>query len=114
MNSCHRFEKTLPSYRRIFDRASWTGFASADRAVQRVLSKSRISVSNSTSLDGAGGAAFSGAFNLLIALIHRNSTQAMIRKLIKSVRKLPQARTAPCFFASTKAGAVTLDDSGMK
>src|SRR5262249_41522105 len=81
---------------------------------QRLLSRSRISVSSSTSLDGAGGATFSGAFNRLIALIHRNNTQAMIRKLIKRVRKLPHARTAPCFFASTKAGAVTFDESGMK
>jgi uncharacterized membrane protein YeaQ/YmgE (transglycosylase-associated protein family) len=31
-----------------------------------------------------------------------------------NVRKFPHARTAPCFFASASAVAVTFDDSGVK
>src|SRR6516165_9051174 len=82
---------------------------------QRALSRSRISVSNCTSLDGgAGVAGASGAFKRLMPLMHRNSTHAMIKKLMTSVIKFPHANTAPCFFASTKAGAVTFDDSGTK
>src|SRR5262249_53226373 len=44
----------------------------------------------------------------------RNNTKAMIKKLIAKVRKLPQANTAPCFFASAKDVAVTFDESGRK
>ena len=61
-----------------------------------------------------GGAASSPRFSLLMNLITTNSTRAMIMKLIVRVRKLPQASTAPCFFASAKAVAVTFDDNGVK
>ena len=44
----------------------------------------------------------------------RNSTKAMIMKLSVSVRKLPQASTAPCFFASARLVAVTAFDSPVK
>src|SRR3974390_2618433 len=50
----------------------------------------------------------------LMPLMTRNSAQATIRKLITSVRKCPHAITAPCFFASSSAAAVTFDDSGTK
>ena len=49
-----------------------------------------------------------------MSLTIKNSTHAMMMKLIMSVRKLPQARTAPCFFASTSESAVTLDESRTK
>ena len=44
----------------------------------------------------------------------RNSTNAMMRKLMTMVRKLPHASTAPCFFASARFIAVTLDESARK
>ncbi len=56
----------------------------------------------------------SGAFKRLIPLMHKNSTQAMIKKLMTRVTKFPHANTAPCFLASTSAVAVTFDDSGTK
>ena len=40
-----------------------------------------------------------------------NSTKATMMKLSVSVRKLPQASTAPCFFASARLLAVTAFDS---
>ncbi len=43
-----------------------------------------------------------------------NSTNAMIMKLIVSVRKLPQASTAPCFLASARLVAVTDFDKPVK
>ena len=43
-----------------------------------------------------------------------NSTKATMRKLSVSVRKLPQASTAPCFLASARLVAVTDFDSGVK
>ena len=78
------------------------------------FSASRISVSSSTSFDGFGGAASSFFCSRVIARMTRNSTQAMIRKLMTMVRKLPYASTAPCFFASTSESAVTFDDSFTK
>src|SRR5215469_14670780 len=85
-------------------------------ARQDFLRRSRISVSSSTSRDGFGGAgaASSLRFNWFIRRITRNSTKATMMKLIVSVRKLPQASTAPCFFASAKLVAVTAFDKGVK
>ena len=74
-------------------------------------------MSNSTSRVGFGGStgfAASVFCNVAKPRIARNSTKAMIRKLITIVRKLPQANTAPCFFASANESAVTLDDNQMK
>ena len=55
-----------------------------------------------------------GFFSFSNCLMTRNSTKAMIRKLIVIVRKLPQANTAPCFFASARLPAVTAFDSPVK
>ena len=80
--------------------------------VHRFFNASRMSVSNCTSLDGAAGAGGGSAvFSRFIPLMTRNNTKAMIRKLRTMVRKFPHARTAPCFFASASAVAVTFDDS---
>ena len=49
-----------------------------------------------------------------ISLTTRNSTAAMMMKLMTAVMKLPHARMAPCFLASANVPAVTFDDSGMK
>ncbi len=43
-----------------------------------------------------------------------NSTKATMMKLIVSVRKLPQASTAPCFLASARLVAVTVFDRPVK
>src|SRR5436305_7342399 len=86
-------------------------------ARQDFLRRSRISVSNATSADGFGGAAGAASsfrFKVFMARITRNSTKATMMKLIVSVRKLPQASTAPCFLASAKLVAVTFADKGVK
>src|SRR5439155_4521955 len=75
---------------------------------------SRISMRSSSCLVGPAGLACSARVNRFISLTTMNSTQAIMMKLITIVRKLPQAKTAPCFFASTNESAVTLDESGMK
>src|SRR5262249_53207468 len=85
-------------------------------ALRHFFRRSRISVSNSTSRDGFGGSAglaVSVFCNCASPRIARNSTAAMIRKLMTIVRKLPHASTAPCFFASANDGAVPLDDNPM-
>src|SRR5947199_5916553 len=77
---------------------------------QLFFRRSRISVSNSTSrlgFGGAAGAASSLRLSWFMRRITMNSTNATIRKLIVSVRKLPQATTAPCFLASARLVAVT-------
>jgi len=38
--------------------------------------------------------------------------QAMMMKLMRTVRKFPHARMAPCFLASASESAVTLDEAG--
>src|SRR6185436_13667595 len=43
-----------------------------------------------------------------------NSTKATMRKFSVSVRKLPQANTAPCFFAAARLVAVTDFDMPVK
>src|SRR6516165_3844151 len=55
-----------------------------------------------------------GLHHLIHQLDHEEQTQAMMMKLMTTVRKLPHARTAPCFLASTSESAVTFDDSGRK
>jgi len=50
----------------------------------------------------------------LIAFTTRKSAHAMIRKLTTIVTKLPNANTAPRFFASARAVAVTAFDNGRK
>ena len=49
---------------------------------------------------GAGFAS-SCARNFWMRLTKMNNTHATIAKLIRMVRKLPHASTAPCFFASS-------------
>ena len=62
--------------------------------------------------DSAGALSASFLTSLPTARIARNSTKAIMMKLSVMVRKLPQANTAPCFFASTSEAAVTFDESG--
>jgi hypothetical protein len=81
--------------------SSWTAAALTARwnGWGYLRTRSRISVNNRTSGVGAeeGG---SSLFNLLIPLIARKSTQAIMRKLIVMVRNWPHPSTAPCFLAS--------------
>ena len=81
------------------------------RMLQRFASRSRISFSSFTSAVGSGGTAGAGwgwRFKLLMPFTARNSTNAMMMKLITAVTKLPHAKTAPCFLASSSAVAVTV------
>src|SRR5262249_1613032 len=82
----------------------------------RCFSKSRISVNSCCSgvIFGAAGGGGSVRFSVFIARTTRNSAIAMIAKLMHKVRKLPQARTAPCFLASARLPAFTAFDSGVK
>src|SRR6516162_9858951 len=52
--------------------------------------------------------------DLIHQLDHEKQTQAMMMKLMMTVRKLPHASTAPCFLASASEVAVTFEDSGRK
>ena len=62
----------------------------------------------------AVGAGVSGFCRRLMPLTAMNKAIAMMTKLMTTVRKLPYANTAPCFFASANVAAVTFDDSGRK
>ena len=50
----------------------------------------------------------------MMALTTRKSAQAMMIKLTIIVIKLPNAKTAPCYFASARVVAVTAFDNGRK